>query len=106
MARLKASPRAGDTPSDRPPTLPAGTFRPKQSLGQNYLSDNNIATKITNSLEDTSEKGKGVVELGPGLGALTRLLVRSYPEMVAIEIARAPGARCPFPSTPERPSWS
>ena len=71
---------------DRPPTLPSGTFRPKQSLGQNYLSDQNYATKIVDSLEDGSDRGALVVELGPGLGALTRLLLRSYPEMVAVEI--------------------
>ena len=58
---------------DRPPTLPSGTFRPKQSLGQNYLSDQNYATKIVDSLGDDSERGRRVVELGPGLGALTRL---------------------------------
>ena len=71
---------------DRPPTLPSGTFRPKQSLGQNYLSDQNYATKIVDSLGDDSERGRRVVELGPGLGALTRLLLRQYPEMVAVEI--------------------
>ncbi|KAJ8607125.1 hypothetical protein CTAYLR_009162 [Chrysophaeum taylorii] len=71
---------------DRPPTLPAGKFRPKQSLGQNYLADQNIAVKITKALEDASEGGHRVVELGPGLGALTRLLVEEYPEMLAVEI--------------------
>lgn len=72
--------------SERPPTLPAGKFRPKQSLGQNYLSDQNIAKKIVSSLEDPTENGLGVVELGPGLGALTRLLEEKYPKMVAVEI--------------------
>lgn len=86
--RTLASPPEGEewTPSNRTPTLPAGKFRPKQSLGQNYLSDQNIALKIVNSLEDRSENGQRVVELGPGLGALTRLLLREYPEMIAVEI--------------------
>jgi Ribosomal RNA adenine dimethylase len=57
----------------RPPTLPAGEFRPKQSLGQNFLSDQNYVMKICNSFRDNSEGGRGVVELGPGAGALTQV---------------------------------
>jgi Ribosomal RNA adenine dimethylase len=57
----------------RPPTLPAGEYRPKQSLGQNFLSDQNYVMKICNSFRDTSEGGKAVVELGPGAGALTQV---------------------------------
>jgi len=73
---------------DRPPTLPAGSFRPKQSLGQNYLSDANYAAKIVNALApaDAGEGGARVVELGPGLGALTRLLLRDYPDMMCVEL--------------------
>mmetsp|Transcript_15058 Transcript_15058/g.60477 ORF Transcript_15058/g.60477 Transcript_15058/m.60477 type:complete len:465 (-) Transcript_15058:1582-2976(-) len=74
------------TEKNRPPTLPKGQFRPKQSLGQNYLSDQNIASKIAGSVVDASPGGKCVVELGPGLGALTRVLHRRFPEMLAVEI--------------------
>lgn len=88
FVRTLAAPPEGEAwpTSNRTPTLPAGKFRPKQSLGQNYLSDQNIALKIVNSLDDRSENGHCVIELGPGLGALTRLLLREYPEMVAVEI--------------------
>ena len=56
------------------PKLPKGAFRPKQSLGQNYLQDPNYAARIVDALQCDSERGKRVVELGPGLGALTKLL--------------------------------
>lgn len=71
---------------DRPYTLPPGLFRPKQSLGQNYLSDQNYVLKICDAFSDSSEEGMRAVEIGPGMGALTRVLVKRYPRMTAIEI--------------------
>jgi ribosomal RNA small subunit methyltransferase A len=79
---------------------PKLAFRPKQSLGQNYLSDQNYVLKICNALslgknEATTaeavaiaakDEGSRVVELGPGAGALSRVLVARHPNMVAIEI--------------------
>lgn len=53
---------------DRPFTLPPGEFRPKQSLGQNFLSDQNYVLKIVDAFSDDSENGKNVVEIGPGPG--------------------------------------
>jgi len=100
--RRKASAKTGEpstpgkwkserTPStkvnpDRPFTLPPGKFRPKQSLGQNFLSDQNYVVKICDSLVDESDKGSRVVEVGPGPGALSRVLHTRYPSMTAIEL--------------------
>jgi ribosomal RNA small subunit methyltransferase A len=75
-----------DSTKDRPFTLPPGQFRPKQSLGQNFLSDQNYVMKICDSFSDDSEKGTKVVEIGPGPGALTRVLYQRYPNMTALEI--------------------
>jgi 16S rRNA (adenine1518-N6/adenine1519-N6)-dimethyltransferase len=72
--------------SNKTPTLPAGEFRPKQSLGQNYLSDQNYVQKICNEFGDPSEGGTTVVELGPGAGALTQVLFKRYPKMIAVDI--------------------
>jgi hypothetical protein len=72
--------------NDRPFTLPPGEFRPKQSLGQNFLSDQNYVLKITDALQDSSQEGVQVVELGPGPGALSRVLHRRFPRMTAVEI--------------------
>ena len=80
------------------PTLPSEGFKPKQSLGQNYLSDQNYVLKIVNCLRGETGKddcptkltqiddGARVVELGPGAGALSRVLVERYPKMLAIEL--------------------
>lgn len=89
-----AAPRAERPPEpqpDRPFTLPPGDFRPKQSLGQNFLSDQNYVLKIVNEFrEDPSPladmKGGSIVEIGPGPGSLTRVLFPRYPDMMAIEI--------------------
>lgn len=45
-------------------------IRAKKSLGQNFLQDENIARKIVAALD--AGKGDSVLEIGPGLGALTR----------------------------------
>ena len=75
-----------DGVKDRPFTLPAGQFKPKQSLGQNFLSDQNYVLKICDAFVDKSSDGHRVVEIGPGPGALTRVLYQRYPSMTAIEI--------------------
>ena len=78
------------------PTLPSGSFKPKQSLGQNYLRDGNTVAKIvrafvadaTETLARTSDESMRnesdddvqhrplrAIELGPGAGALTDVLI-------------------------------
>jgi 16S rRNA (adenine1518-N6/adenine1519-N6)-dimethyltransferase len=47
--------------------------RPKKRLGQHFLKDRNIAQKIVSAL--TLHEGLQVVEVGPGMGILTGLLV-------------------------------
>jgi len=46
--------------------------RPKKHLGQHFLKDDNIAKKIVDSLQLT---GKPVLEVGPGMGVLTKFLL-------------------------------
>ncbi len=56
----------------------------KKGFGQNFLVDDNILKKIAYSLND---KGyNGVIEVGPGLGSLTRYLVESYDKVLCYEI--------------------
>jgi 16S rRNA (adenine1518-N6/adenine1519-N6)-dimethyltransferase len=59
---------------------------PKKSLGQHFLSDQNIARKIVESLSsDTPD----VLEIGPGMGVLTQyLLNRNEINLRVIEIDR------------------
>lgn len=50
-------------------------LRAKKSLGQNFLLDLNITTKITNNAGHL--EGKNVIEIGPGPGGLTQALLRT-----------------------------
>lgn len=59
-------------------------FSLKKSLGQNFLIDPNILRNII-SHAGLSEK-TGVIEIGPGIGALTEHLARSAGKVVAFEI--------------------
>ena len=45
--------------------------RAKKSLGQHFLRDQNIARKITDSLLPVT---RDILEIGPGMGVLTRHL--------------------------------
>jgi len=57
---------------------------PNSRFGQNFLHDENLARWIVNSTGVTS--GKRVLEIGPGLGALTEFLIQSGAHVTAIEI--------------------
>ncbi|AAT28050.1 16S rRNA (adenine(1518)-N(6)/adenine(1519)-N(6))-dimethyltransferase RsmA [[Mycoplasma] mobile] len=55
----------------------------KKSLGQNFLQDKNIIEKIVNFIPLENED---VLEIGPGQGALTNLLVKKSKNVLAYEI--------------------
>jgi 16S rRNA (adenine1518-N6/adenine1519-N6)-dimethyltransferase len=59
-------------------------FKPKKHLGQNFLTSRNIIEKIINlsgiSREDT------ILEVGPGIGALTKPLIEKAKKVYAVEI--------------------
>jgi 16S rRNA (adenine1518-N6/adenine1519-N6)-dimethyltransferase len=54
-----------------------------KSLGQNFLHDGNLLRRIAAAAEITSSDR--VLEIGPGLGPLTELLVAQAGEVLAIE---------------------
>jgi len=58
-------------------------FRFKKKLGQNFLIDGNILTKIVNAAELTADDV--VLEIGPGIGTMTQLLAESCERVVAVE---------------------
>lgn len=51
----------------------------KKSLGQHFLKDENILRKIAEAIGDMSVF-KTVVEIGPGMGALTKHLLQANPD--------------------------
>ena len=58
--------------------------RPKKSLGQNFLHDANVAQKIVRSFNPSP--ADTVVEIGPGKGVLTALLLETLPHITVVEL--------------------
>jgi len=66
--------------------LRAHGLRPKKRFGQNFLTDVNAARAIAEAA--TTPEGGSVLEIGPGLGALTRHLIERASRVIAIEYDR------------------
>lgn len=64
----------------KPPT----DFRARKSLGQNFLVDENVLRKLTEGIAPKPEEA--FVEIGPGLGALTKHIVPAGCDYLGIEI--------------------
>ncbi len=59
---------------------------PRKSLGQNFLQDQNIIAKIVAAL--ALDAGNLVLEIGPGRGALTELLLNRVADLHLVEYDR------------------
>ena len=59
-------------------------FTFKKSFGQNFLTDTNILQKIVDTAD--IDKNVNVIEIGPGIGALTEFLAENAAEVMAFEI--------------------
>jgi 16S rRNA (adenine1518-N6/adenine1519-N6)-dimethyltransferase len=67
-----------------PSLLKQYNIRPQKSLGQNFLADHNALVKIVRDA-GVSHMDR-VLEIGAGLGNLTRLLAQDAHEVIAVEI--------------------
>lgn len=72
------------TPSRTKEILKKYGFSFKKSLGQNFLTDPGILNRIADTAELT--KNDNVIEVGPGIGALTEHLARKANKVLAFEI--------------------
>ncbi|MBC1435256.1 16S rRNA (adenine(1518)-N(6)/adenine(1519)-N(6))-dimethyltransferase RsmA [Listeria rocourtiae] len=72
------------TPGRTKEILKKYDFLFKKSLGQNFLIDSNILRRITETAE--LDKETDVIEIGPGIGALTEHLARTSKRVLAFEI--------------------
>lgn len=72
------------TPSGVRDLMQQNGLFPKKSLGQNFLVDQNILNRIVEASAISSDDY--VVEIGPGLGALTRQLAQRARGVLAVEI--------------------
>lgn len=61
-------------------------IRPKKAFGQNFLIDLNILTRIVEAVR--IQPSDNVLEVGPGRGALTRLLAERAAHVAAVEVDR------------------
>lgn len=59
-------------------------LRPKKGLGQNFLTDETVLSDIVSAAE--LNEGSVVLEIGPGMGVLTRELAKQAEKVVAVEI--------------------
>ncbi len=62
------------------------SHRARKRFGQNFLSDHNIIDKIVRAINPQPDDI--IIEIGPGLGAITEHLLNSGSQLTAIEIDR------------------
>jgi 16S rRNA (adenine1518-N6/adenine1519-N6)-dimethyltransferase len=73
-------------PLDIPALLRQYDLHPRKGLGQNFLQDNHALQKIVYAAE--LGPAEVVLEIGPGLGSLTRFLALSARSVTAVELDR------------------
>jgi 16S rRNA (adenine1518-N6/adenine1519-N6)-dimethyltransferase len=73
-------------PATAAPTGPGALPRPRKRFGQHFLRDARVLRSIADALALTGTET--VIEIGPGRGALTDLLVPRARRLIAIEIDR------------------
>ena len=56
-------------------------IKPKKSLGQNFLNDNNILNKIIYLSKITNNN---IIEIGPGTGNLTKKIIEQKPKSLIL----------------------
>jgi 16S rRNA (adenine1518-N6/adenine1519-N6)-dimethyltransferase len=59
-------------------------LKPSKSLGQNFVIDSNVCTKIVRTAGVTSDDI--ALEIGPGLGSLTLAMLETAKSVIAVEI--------------------
>lgn len=58
---------------------------PQKSYGQHYLTDRSILQRISEAVK-SHQNGHQILEIGPGMGALTSYLVAGSPDLTCIEV--------------------
>jgi len=73
---------------------------PRKRFGQNFLTDQNVLHDIISAIAPL--KDDAMVEIGPGLAAMTRLLLESLDQMHVVELDRDLVARLSKQFDPQR----
>lgn len=83
--------KGGNPPSYRPRELREQRVSPDKSLGQHFLTDWTAVRRIVEAA--SPEDVDVLIEVGPGLGALTDRLLEVAPHLIAVEMDAALAAR-------------
>ncbi len=59
---------------------------PRKRFGQNFLTDNNVLSEIISAIDPQPDDN--MVEIGPGLAAMTRLLLDELKQLHVVELDR------------------
>ena len=59
--------------------------QPKKHLGQHFLKDENIAENVASLFQNILDVDQ-IIEIGPGMGVLTKYLLDKHPNVLAVEI--------------------
>ena len=66
--------------------MPSSSHRPRKRFGQHFLHDPRVLEKIVDAIDPAADDF--IVEIGPGQGALTNLLLNRVEKLEVIEIDR------------------
>lgn len=67
-------------------SLKAAKHQPRKRFGQNFLHDNSVIREIVDSIH--LSRGDNLLEIGPGMGALTEPLLAEVDAMTVVELDR------------------
>jgi len=85
---------------NRPTRASPDRHVPRKRFGQNFLADAHYVDRIVAAIDP--RPGDALVEIGPGLGAITGRLIQRAGHLTAIEIDRDLAARLREAFTPDR----
>ena len=67
-------------------SLRAAKHQPRKRFGQNFLHDRSVIREIVESIR--LERDDNLIEIGPGMGALTEPLLTEVDAMTVVELDR------------------
>ncbi|MBX3621424.1 MAG: 16S rRNA (adenine(1518)-N(6)/adenine(1519)-N(6))-dimethyltransferase RsmA [Rhizobacter sp.] len=73
------------------PTAGGEQHRPRKRFGQHFLADESVVEAIVDAIDP--QPGQALVEIGPGLGAMTDPLVSRARHLIVVELDRDLAAR-------------
>jgi 16S rRNA (adenine1518-N6/adenine1519-N6)-dimethyltransferase len=92
-AERRAAPKPARVPAGDRPRYSAGEghHHPRKRFGQHFLADSAVIEAIVDAIDP--RPGQPLVEIGPGLGAMTQPLVERCESLTVIELDRDLAAR-------------